>query len=123
MLPIVIPDQAVLEKIADEARAGKEIEIDLPAQEIRNESGKRLASFEVDSFRKHCLINGLDDIGLTMQIADSISKYEKRMMAETPWIFNLDKFKGGNQGSAVAVDAAPVPKIMGENEKTKPLDW
>ncbi|KAL9044083.1 MAG: hypothetical protein Q9214_002755 [Letrouitia sp. 1 TL-2023] len=123
MLPIVIPDQAVLEEIADEARAGKEIEIDLPAQEIRGESGKKLASFEVDGFRKHCLINGLDDIGLTMQMADSISKFEKRMMAKTPWIFNLDKLKGETQGSAVAVDAAHAPKTIGENEKTKSLDW
>ncbi|KAL9613040.1 MAG: hypothetical protein Q9167_002386 [Letrouitia subvulpina] len=121
--PIIIPDQAVLEKIADEARAGKEIEIDLPAQEIRDESGNKLATFEFDGFRKHCLINGLDDIGLTMQMADPIGKYEKRMMAETPWIFNLDKLKGKAQGSAVAVDAAPVPKQMGENEKTKPLEW
>ena len=58
MLPIAIEDQATINRIADEARAGKEIEVDLPAQEIKDESGNKLADFQVEEFRKHCLVNG-----------------------------------------------------------------
>ncbi|KAL6721438.1 3-isopropylmalate dehydratase [Lecanora helva] len=86
MLPIIIPEQAILETIANDARAGREIEVDLPAQEIKNDKGDVLATFDVEEFRKHCLVNGLDDIGLTMQLEDRIREYEKRMAVETPWI-------------------------------------
>ena len=77
MLPIAIEDQSAINRIADEARAGKEIEVDLPAQEIRDESGNKLADFEVEEFRKHCLVHGLDDISLTMQMEDRIQNYEQ----------------------------------------------
>ena len=86
MLPIVMPDSAALERIAAEARAGREIEVDLPAQTIKDADGKALAKFDVESFRKHCLVNGLDDIGLTMQMEDKIKKFEGRRSAETPWL-------------------------------------
>ncbi len=51
--------------------------IDLDAQEVRTPSGEAF-TFEVDPFRKHCLLNGLDDIGLTLQVADDIKAYEER---------------------------------------------
>ena len=63
MLPIVIDDRSALESIAQQAREGKEIEVDLPKQVVRDAGGKELARFEVDQFRKHCLVEGLDDIG------------------------------------------------------------
>ena len=44
--------------------------------------------FEIDAFRKHCLLNGLDDIGLTLQQSDAIKAYEETMQQKTPWIFN-----------------------------------
>jgi len=75
MLPIVLPEAQVrvLMKDAEEA---KELEVDLPNQKIVRANGESI-SFEVDSFRKHCLVEGLDDIGLTLQKADKIAKFEE----------------------------------------------
>ena len=76
MLPIVLPESEVRKCMA-EAEAAKEIEVDLPNQVVILSSGEKIP-FEVDAFRKNCLIEGLDDIGLTMQKADKISVFEKR---------------------------------------------
>ncbi|KAG1253403.1 hypothetical protein G6F68_011354 [Rhizopus microsporus] len=73
MLPIVLP-QAQLEAIAAEAQKGVEVEVDLVQQIVRYPGGE--VSFDVEEFRKHCLVNGLDDIGLTMQKADKIAQFE-----------------------------------------------
>lgn len=123
MLPIVIPDQATLENITGEARAGRKIEIDLPAQEIRNESSVKITSFDVEEFRKHCLVNGLDDIGLTMQIEDKIKNYEERMEVETPWIGDSGYLKRRKRVGPVKVDSLPVPKTNRGEEKDEPLEW
>ena len=69
------------------AQEGFELTIDLPAQSIFLAGGE-VIKFEVDAFRKHCLINGLDDIGLTLQDADAIKAYEQTRRAESPWLFN-----------------------------------
>jgi 3-isopropylmalate dehydratase len=122
MLPINITDQPTLEKIAQEAREGKEIEIDLPTQEIRDASGTKLASFDVEEFRKHCLVNGLDDIGLTLQVENKIKKYEDRMAVEMPWIGDSGYLRRGRQGP-VKVTAVPVPKTNRGEEKKEPLEW
>ena len=122
MLPLVISDTTTLETVADEARAGREIEVDLPAQEIRDANGKKLASFEVEEFRKHCLVNGLDDIGLTMQVEDKIRKYEKRMAVEMPWVGDSGYLRRGRKGP-VKVNALPVPKTNRGEEKEEPLEW
>ena len=55
-------------------------------QEVRTPSGEAF-TFEVDPFRKHCLLNGLDDIGLTLQVADDIKAYEEKTKASRPWVF------------------------------------
>lgn len=126
MLPLVLSDRAALEAVAAEARAGREIEVDLPAQEIRNAKGEKLAEFEVESFRKHCLVNGLDDIGLTMQMDDKIKKFEARRTEETPWLDGTAYLKRGRSGAAggpVKVEARPVPKTNRGEEKTEPLEW
>ncbi len=68
-----------------EAREGYRLAIDLEAQTIATPSG-RVFSFEIDAFRKHCLLNGLDDIGLTFQHVDEIAAYEKKHLAESPWL-------------------------------------
>ena len=68
MLPIAITNKDDLEAVAVEARAGREIEVDLPNQSINDASGKKICNFDVEEFRKYCLVNGLDDIGLTMQM-------------------------------------------------------
>jgi 3-isopropylmalate/(R)-2-methylmalate dehydratase small subunit len=60
--------------------------VDLEQQTVATPGGE-LFAFEVDAFRKHCLLNGLDDIGLTLQYVDDIKTYEKKRGAEAPWLF------------------------------------
>lgn len=81
-------DEAVLDRLFAEVAAseGYRLLIDLPAQKVTTPSGEVL-SFEMDPFRKHCLINGLDDIGITLQDAQAIKDYEARQAQQTPWIF------------------------------------
>jgi len=61
------------------------IEVDLEAQTITSADG-HVFSFEVDPFKKHCLLNGLDDIGLTMEKSSSIEAFEKKLKIEQPWL-------------------------------------
>ncbi|HXH03785.1 MAG TPA: 3-isopropylmalate dehydratase small subunit [Candidatus Competibacteraceae bacterium] len=87
VLPIRLPAQAVERLFQDvAANEGYRLTIDLPAQIVTTPSGEAFA-FDIDTFRKHCLINGLDDIGLTLQHADEIRAYEERRRQETPWLF------------------------------------
>jgi 3-isopropylmalate/(R)-2-methylmalate dehydratase small subunit len=84
ILPIRVSPE-ILEKLFDDAERGANatITIDLAAQEIRGPDGG-IAHFEIDSFRKHLLLNGLDDIGLTLEKAERIDAYEKKL-AERVW--------------------------------------
>ena len=88
MLPIVL-DEAIVDKLmqATFATEGYELTADLERQVVITPTGEEYA-FEVDAFRKHCLLNGLDDIGLTLQQSDAIKAYEAKMLQKTPWIFN-----------------------------------
>lgn len=85
ILPITV-FQADLDKLIDDTRRGANatMTIDLPAQEIRGPDGG-VVRFEIDAFRKHCLINGLDDIGLTMEKANAIADFEKQNANARPW--------------------------------------
>ncbi len=86
ILPIrVTPEQ--LEKLFDDAERGANatLSIDLPKQEIRGPDGG-VIKFEVEEFRKHCLLNGLDDIGLTLQKKPAIETYKSKLKAARPWI-------------------------------------
>ncbi|MCJ1312800.1 3-isopropylmalate dehydratase [Agyrium rufum] len=124
MLPLCITDKAALEKVASEARAGREIEVDLPAQTVKDAQGNVLAEFEVEEFRKHCLVEGLDDIGLTMQMDSKIEKFEERRSKETPWLDGSSYLKRGVRGGGkLDVGPAPVPKTNRGEESTEPLDW
>jgi len=69
------------------SQPGLEVKIDLPAQTV-DVPGVDQFSFEIDSFRKHCLIEGLDDIALTLKHADAIRAYEEKQRQKTPWLFN-----------------------------------
>jgi len=84
ILPITVSPED-LEKLFDDAERGANatLTIDLEAQEIRGPDGG-VVRFEIDPFRKHCLLNGLDDIGLTMEKAPAIEAYEKKL-AERAW--------------------------------------
>ena len=68
------------------ANEGYELNVDLEKQTITKADGS-VIKFDVDEFRKHRLLNGLDDIGLTMQHVEDIKAYEKRRSAEAPWLF------------------------------------
>jgi 3-isopropylmalate/(R)-2-methylmalate dehydratase small subunit len=87
ILPIVL-DAPVVDELfqAVAANEGYQLTIDLEAQTITTPEGESIA-FEVEKFRKHCLLNGLDDIGLTLQHVDDIRAYEAQRSAEAPWLF------------------------------------
>ena len=87
ILPIVMDAELVDGLFKDvEANEGYQLTVDLPAQVVRKADGDEIA-FEVDASRKHRLLNGLDDIGLTLQHVDEIKAYEARRKAEAPWLF------------------------------------
>ncbi len=85
ILPIVVSPED-LEKLMDDARRGANatISIDLEKQEIRGPDGGVIA-FDIDPFRKHCLLNGLDDIGLSLKKAEKIESFETKAKAARPW--------------------------------------
>lgn len=87
LLPIV-QDAAIVERLFKEVAAtpGYRLTVDLAAQTVTEPSGNVLR-FDVDPFRRHCLLNGLDDIGLTLQYIDAIKAYEARRQQEAPWLF------------------------------------
>lgn len=87
ILPIVLPTPVVDRLFSDAAAApGYRLKLDLAAQTLTTPSGE-IVAFEVDAFRKHRLLNGLDDIGLTLQHVDEIKVYEARRRVEAPWLF------------------------------------
>ncbi|MCW9043987.1 MAG: 3-isopropylmalate dehydratase small subunit [Pseudopelagicola sp.] len=86
ILPIVLPQEQV-DLLMEDAERGENarITVDLEAQEITTSDG-RVLPFEVDAFKKHCLLNGLDDIGLTMKNVSAIDAFEAKAQAERPWV-------------------------------------
>jgi 3-isopropylmalate/(R)-2-methylmalate dehydratase small subunit len=87
LLPIRLPAAEIDALFAQAAAApGYRLRIDLASQTVTRPDGKAMA-FEVDPFRKHCLLNGLDDIGLTLRHADTIREFEAKRRAEQPWLF------------------------------------
>lgn len=123
MLPVVIDDLDDLSRISKEAEAGKEIEVDLPNQIIKDAEGNELAKFNVEEFRKHCLVNGLDDIGLTLLIEDKIKEFENKRTLEYSWLDGsgyLARRKNGD--GPVQVPAAKVPRTNRGEEK-EITDW
>lgn len=87
MLPIVLTE-AQVDDLFEQclANEGYELTADLERQVVVTPDGTEYP-FEVDEFRKHCLLNGLDDIGLTLQQSEAIKAYEAKMQQNTPWIF------------------------------------
>jgi 3-isopropylmalate/(R)-2-methylmalate dehydratase small subunit len=85
ILPVVLPPAAVEVLMKDAERgANARMTVDLNAQTVTSSDGQVFA-FEVDAFKKHCLLNGLDDIGLTMEKASAIDRFEKKNAALHPW--------------------------------------
>lgn len=87
LLPILLDEKIIdgLFALAG-AEVPLEIEVDLEAQRLQPSSGEPIA-FAIDAFHRHCLLNGLDDIGLTLEHADEISTYEQRRQQQAPWLF------------------------------------
>ncbi len=79
---------AVFDRLFHEVAAfpGFELVVDLPQQVVRSVDGALAFAFEVDPFRKDCLLNGWDDIGLVLRHADRIREYEAKRLAEQPWL-------------------------------------
>lgn len=90
ILPIVL-DTAIVARLFQETNAheGHRLIIDLAAQTVTTPGGEVFA-FEVDGFRKHCLLNGLDDIGLSLQHSAAIRAYESQRREQAPWLFQTD---------------------------------
>jgi 3-isopropylmalate/(R)-2-methylmalate dehydratase small subunit len=88
MLPIKLPQEDV-DKLMDDAQRGANaiISIDLEKQEIRGPDGGCI-KFDIDPFRKECLLNGLDDIALTLKMAPKIDSYEAKQRASQPWLWS-----------------------------------
>ena len=95
ILPIVLPEDEV-DRLFREVQTmpGYRLTVSLPEQTVATPAGAVLR-FEVDSYRKHCLLNGLDEIGLTLQHAEAIRGYEARRRQEAPWLFADVKAQGG----------------------------
>lgn len=86
ILPIALPQEQVDVLMKDaEKGSNARMTVDLEAQTVTSSDGD-VFSFEVDSFKKHCLMNGLDDIGLTMEKAPAIDTFEAKASAERPWV-------------------------------------
>lgn len=91
LLPIVLSEENIEELFKDvEANEGYQLTVDLENQQIIKPDGSTIP-FEVDPFRKHCLLEGLDDIGLTLQDAELIKDYEAKRRESAPWLFDAIK--------------------------------
>ncbi|MEM6945301.1 MAG: 3-isopropylmalate dehydratase small subunit [Pseudomonadota bacterium] len=86
ILPIALPQEQV-DMLMEDAERGENarLTVDLEAQVIERPDGDTI-SFEIDPFRKHCLLNGLDDIGLTMERSSTIEEFEEKRRKATPWL-------------------------------------
>ena len=87
ILPIKTSEQIVIE-LSEYSKRKEEIEVDLQKQEIK--FGNKIEKFELDSFKKKCLIEGLDDIGLSMEKINYIDDFEKKLEANKPWLIKND---------------------------------
>ena len=89
LLPIVLPESQVDRLFHDVAAfPGFRLIIDLGAQTVAYPDGSQMFAFEVDAFRRNCLLNGLDDIGLTLQHVEEIKAFEAKRRIEQPWLFS-----------------------------------
>ncbi|MDH3692191.1 MAG: 3-isopropylmalate dehydratase small subunit, partial [Gammaproteobacteria bacterium] len=88
LVPIVLSSEAVNQLFAETAATpGYRLDVDLEAQTVATPSGTTW-SFDIDAFKKHCLLNGLDDIALTLEHADKIRGYETARRNSSPWLFS-----------------------------------
>jgi 3-isopropylmalate dehydratase len=85
MLPVVLSEEKC-RALAEDAEAGLKLDVDLEKEEVRRANGKPAIPFTTDAFRRHCLLNGLDDIALTLQKVGAIGKFEQQRSEQWPWL-------------------------------------
>ena len=86
VLPLILPEAIVAQLMEDAGKgANAVLTVDLENQTVSRPDGEKVP-FQIDPFRKHCLLNGLDDIGLTLQKGDAIDSYEDRLKLSQPWL-------------------------------------
>ena len=85
ILPVALP-QAEVDRLMADANQGATLTVDLIAQEISRPNGETV-TFEIEPFRRHCLLNGLDDIGQTLEHKAEIDSFEEKQKAERPWLY------------------------------------
>ena len=91
LLPVILPEDIVDQLFKEMyAQEGYELTVDLENMHVATPTGDTF-TFELDEFRRHCLLHGLDDIGLTLQDADAIEAYEVKLKQQSPWLFNAIK--------------------------------
>lgn len=91
LLPVILDEKIVDQLFAEMyAQEGYELTVDLENLQVVTPTGEKFG-FELDEFRRHCLLNGLDDIGLTLEDADAIHTYESQLKNDAPWLFNAIK--------------------------------
>ena len=90
ILPIRIDEKIILQ-LAEYSNRKKEIEVDLEEQEVK--FGNEIVNFEVDGFKKKCLLEGLDDIALSMEKLNLVENFEKKVKEDRPWLLKNDKSK------------------------------
>lgn len=100
MLPLELP-AADLENLYEDAAAGLELAVDLENQQVVRPNGQPPVTFSIDPFRRHCLLNGLDDIGLTLEHRDEIETFETRRSDVWPWLDGVGYAKKGQKVVAV----------------------
>jgi len=110
MLPLVLP-QADLDNLYEDAASGQELTVDLEKNVVVRPDGTTVP-FKIDDFRRHCLLNGLDDIGLTLQKREEIEKFEEKRTAVWPWLDGVGYAKKGQKVVAL-------PK----REAVKKMEW
>jgi 3-isopropylmalate dehydratase len=108
MLPVALSVDEC-KTLAEDAEAGLELEVDLEREEVRRPNGQAPIKFSTDAFRRHCLLNGLDDIALTLQRASAIETFETRRTEVWPWLNGL-----GYRGK--------IPTVAGTASEKK-MDW
>ncbi|CAE6421837.1 unnamed protein product [Rhizoctonia solani] len=114
LLPVVLSPEAC-QLLYNDAQAQLELEVDLDKLEVRRPNGQAAISFEgkwLEPFRRHCLLNGLDDIGITLQKGAAIETFEERRSSTWPWLDGFGYAKGGGRVDAPAVKA-----------RGKKMDW
>ncbi|KAG9086111.1 3-isopropylmalate dehydratase, partial [Ceratobasidium sp. 370] len=102
LLPVVLPAESC-ELLYQDALAEQELEVDLEKLEVRRPNGQAAIPFEIEPFRRHCLLNGLDDIGITLQKGAAIEAFEGRRSDTWPWLDGFGYAKGGGRVEAAAV--------------------